>query len=68
MKKQYQLDGGNLSGLGCRLRFGLEREDFIWAWVQNDHDSKPSQFLIAQILIYTQAQINSSHPIDIVLS
>ena len=32
--------------LGCRLSFGLEREEFIWDWVQNDHDSKPSQVLI----------------------
>ena len=63
----------SLFGLGCTLRFGLEYEKFIQAWVQNDHDPKHSQVLIvhlvqAQIFIYTQAQINSSHPFDIVPS
>ena len=45
-KDQYQQDGKKLFWPGCRLRFGLEREEFIRAWVQHDHDSKPSQVLI----------------------
>ena len=44
--KGMSLVNYSLFGLGCRLRFGLEREEFIWAWVQNDHDSRHSQVLI----------------------
>ena len=44
--KGMSLVNYSLFRLGCRLQFGLEWEEFIWAWVQNDHDSKPSQVLI----------------------
>ena len=47
--KGMSLVNYSLFGLGCRPRFGLELEEFIWAWVQNDHDSKPPQVLIILI-------------------